>query len=80
VIGLLIPICGTVFASERSQPSEVGQWLIEALLILELPLVVGVVYRLTGTRLVAVLLTLPQVWFAAWAFLVNSMPKRGIWL
>jgi hypothetical protein len=79
-IGLLVLICGAAFASVRDRPSDLGQWLVAGLFLLELPVAGWVVYRLAGVRVTALLLTLPQDWFAAWAFFVSSMAVRGIWL
>jgi hypothetical protein len=80
LIALGILFCGALFAADRFHPSEMGSRLIGWLFLLEFPLVVGLVIRFRAVRGLALLVILPQVWLAAWAFFVSGMSVSGVWL
>lgn len=80
LLALGILFCGALFAADRFHPSGMGSRLIGWLFLLEFPLAVGLVIRFRALLGLTLLVVLPQVWLAAWAFFVSGMSVSGVWL
>lgn len=81
LLAACILFCGTIFAANRFDPrSDLPLRLTGALFLLEFPLSAWLIYRLKAVRWIALLLILPQIWYAAWAYFVTTMSISGVWI